>query len=333
MRKALLAGCVAAVTGNVAGNLVSFDVTATATATALLIALVVGMIRQRESGVDTAAAAPSAAQPVARQIRTLPGSATVALALLMAAGLGAALWQATLRPIAADMAALTAEQQAAAGDWPGALEAAGRAVALWPWEPAYRRTLSWAWLQRASQPGVEAGPALRRAEAELLVARDLRPGEVRTWAAMGEMYGLWGNRWDPSKLPLADAAYEQATGLAPTYATLYTSWGMVELEASAYAQAAARFRQAVDLDATDGYAFAHLGDAELARGRLESAEAAYRQAVHWQPELSAAHTGLAHCFWFQGQRLAAERALRRALEIDPDNPAGLALRSEMGSLP
>jgi tetratricopeptide (TPR) repeat protein len=108
---------------------------------------------------------------------------------------------------------------------------------------------------------------------------------------------------------------------------------MVELEGRHYPEAAARFRQAVDLDATDGYAFAHLGDAELAMGQIEEAEAAYRQAVHWQPELSPAHSGLAHCLWLQGQRLEAERALRRALELDPDNPAGLALRSEMGSLP
>ncbi|MFN2290687.1 MAG: O-antigen ligase family protein [Anaerolineae bacterium] len=333
MRRALLAGCVAAVGGNIAGNLVSFDVTATATATALLMALAVGLARPREIGNDAGVTGPSAAEMAARRIRQVPGAATAALSLLVAAGLGAALWQANLRPVAADIAARSAEQRAIAGDWSGAIEAAERAVVLWPREPAYRRALSWAWLQWSSQAGVEAERGLRCAETALLAARDLRPGEVRTWAALGELYGLWGNRWEPRKLPLAHAAYAQATALAPSHAMLYTSWGMVELEGRHYPEAAARFRQAVDLDATDGYAFAHLGDAELAMGQIEEAEAAYRQAVHWQPELSPAHSGLAHCLWLQGQRLEAERALRRALELDPDNPAGLALRSEMGSLP
>ena len=39
-------------------------------------------------------------------------------------------------------------------------------------------------------------------------------------AALGELYGLWGNRWDAAKLPLADDAYRQATELAPHHATL-----------------------------------------------------------------------------------------------------------------
>jgi tetratricopeptide (TPR) repeat protein len=291
-----------------------------------LMALGVGLARQGGTG-ETVERAKGCAR------RSLPRIAVTALALLVASGLGVALWQVNLRPAAADVAALASNRRAAAGDGAGAIEAAERAAALWPREPAYLRALSWTWLQGVTWAGMEPGPGLERAEAALLAARDLRPGEVQTWAALGELYGLWANRWDPGKLPLAHAAYERATALAPNDATLYTAWGMVDLEGGRFAEAAARFRRAVDLDATDGYAFAHLGDAELAQGRVSEALAAYRQAVHWQPELSAAQVGLARCLWLQGRRWEAERALERALELDQDNAVGLALRSEMGSPP
>ena len=122
---------------------------------------------------------------------------------------------------------------------------------------------------------------IERAEAELLAARDLRPREYRTWAALGELYGVWGNRWDATRLPLAHQAFVRATGLAPGLATLHTAWGMVDLAGGRFAPAAVHFRRAVDLDATDGYAFAHLGEAELGAGHHAAAAAAFEQAVRW----------------------------------------------------
>ncbi len=154
---------------------------------------------------------------------------------------------------------------------------------------------------------------------------------MQTWAALGELYGLWGNWYALDKPPLAHAAYAQATALAPTTATLYTAWGMVDLEGGHFAEAAARFGQAVDLDATDGYAFAHLGDAELAQGRVDEALAAYEQAVHWEPDLVTAHVGLARCLRLQGSRAEATAALQRR-RAGPGRPAGCAAR-EMGVPP
>ena len=107
----------------------------------------------------------------------------------------------------------------------------------------------------------------QKAEAELLAARALRPGDYHVPVALGELYGAWGTRWDPTRLPLAVKAYSQAAALAPNQAMIYTAWGMLALESGQLDEAALRFRQAVDLYATDGYAFAHLGDVELARGR------------------------------------------------------------------
>ncbi len=185
------------------------------------------------------------------------------------------------------------------------------------------------------QPGQREDPLpwLERAEAELLAARDMRPEDWRGWAALGELYGAWGNGWDPGRLPSAHAAYGQATVLAPNHAMLYTSWGMVNLEGGRFAEAAVRFRQAVDLDATDGYAFGHLGDADLAQGRVTEALAAYQEAVHWEPELSSAHLGLARCYGQLGRREEAMLAVERVLQLDQDNEAAWALKEEIEAGP
>ena len=286
--------------------------------------------------------------------------AVLPLLLMIMAGVSGAVWQANVRPIAADMAARVAEQRTAADDWWGARRAAERAVAWWPVEPAYRRTLSWIYLQGAlglaatgsadsAASAGAGGPAddpcttgsalqcrsylIGRAEAELLAARDLRPREYRTWAALGELYGVWGNRWDATRLPLAHQAFVQATGLAPGLATLYTAWGMVDLAGGRFAPAAVHFRRAVDLDATDGYAFAHLGEAELGAGHHAAAAAAFEQAVRWAPDLAGAYVGLARALWLEGQPHAAGVAVTRALALDPTSPAALALRQEISGQP
>jgi len=313
-RRVLLTACLAAVAGATVGNLVSFNVTATATATWLLMALTVSL------------AAPGRPSKSAECPDRQPWR--WAMAGLMLAGVGVAVVQINGRPLVADVAAQVTDDRAAAGDWSGAIATGERAVALWPIEPAHHLTLSWAYLQLAQAGGDEFG--LGRAEAELLVARDLRPDDFRIWAALGELYGVWGNRWEASKLPLAHDAYRKATELAPHHAMLYTAWGMVDLKGGRFVEAADRFRQAVDLDATDGYAFSYLGDAELALGRVDEALAAYRQAVHWEPGLSHAHLGLARCYWRLGQPEAAGLVLERALQLDPDNAAARSLQQQMG---
>jgi len=257
--------------------------------------------------------------------------AGLAVVLLVLIGVGVA--AANVRPQAADVAAGVADRRADGGNWPGAVEAGERAVALWPGEPAHRLALSWAHLQQALAGGDNPLPWLQGAEAELLAARELRPGDYHVPAALGELYGLWGSRWDPTRLPLAGEAYGQAAALAPNQAMVYTAWGMLALESGQLDEAAARFRQAVDLDATDGYAFAHLGDVELARGRPVEACAAYAQAAHWAPDLIYAHLGLASCHWQLGEGAEARAALEAALTLDPGHPAAGALGHEMGLEP
>jgi Tfp pilus assembly protein PilF len=324
-RRVLLAGCLAAGAAVVAGNLVSFDLTATATATSLIMAVTVSLA----SG-HTREPAETSDQPNKRRSprRLVAGGAALILVATSAAIIGA-----NLPPLVADVLARTAERRSASLDWIGALQAQEQAVAFWPVEPEHRMTLSWAYLNQALAGWDAPQTWLARAEAQLQTARDLRPGDFRIWAALGELYGLWGNRWDPGKLPLAGQAYRQALVLAPNQATLYTGWGMVALEGGDYPQAASRFQQAVDLDATDAHAYLHLGDAQLAQGDAKAALEAYRQAVHWQPELSYAHLGMARSYWQLGSADAARTALEEALRLDPQNAAALAFYKQIEAAP
>lgn len=323
-RRALLAACLAAVAGNAAGALVSFDVTPTAAASWMLMAVVAGLVAASRAPARTAPAAAAPAPPGWVRAALAAGLVILALAGVVAAN---------VRPQAADVAAHLTDRRAAAADWPAAAAAAERAVALWSGEPAHRLNLAWAYLQQALAGDKDPLPWLRRAEAELLAARALRPGDYQIAAALGELYGVWGSRWDPARLPQADEAYAQAAALAPTLSTVYVRWGMMALETGQLDEAAVRFRQAVDLDATDGYAFAHLGDVEMALGRPAEACAAYAEAAHWAPDLIYAHLGLARCRWYLGDDAGAWQALDAALALDPTHPAAEALRREMGPGP
>jgi putative inorganic carbon (HCO3(-)) transporter len=320
-RRALLIACLAAAAANVAGNLVSFDVTATATARWALLALAAALTRPGAGERPR-----QATQPPGLRLR-------LGLAGLALAGIGAAIVQFNVRPLAADAWAKTRERYAAAGDWHAAIAAGERAVELWPIEPVHHLALGRLYLRRA-QTGLGAPLSwLRQAKAELQTARDLRPADFHAWAALGELYGAWGNRWDAKKLALSEAAYQRALELSPHYATLYAAWGMVHLEGGRFELAADKFRQATDLDATDGHAFARLGQAELALDRVEQALDAYWQAVRWEPRSSQAHLGLASCYWQLGQPEAARLTLAQALHLDPGNEAAWVLQQQMDTQP
>jgi tetratricopeptide (TPR) repeat protein len=263
---------------------------------------------------------------------TLPRWVAAGLVALVVVAVGMAIVLANVRPLLADVAARTADKQSLTGNLQEEAETRERVAALWPVEPAHRLSLSWTYLLIA-QTSENPIDWLQRAEEELLAARDLRPDDFRIWAALGELYGVWGNFLDAEKLPHAHEAYQQATALAPNLAFVHTSWAMVDLNSGNFQRAADRLRRAVDLDATDGHAFRYLGDAELALGNVEGALGAYERAVYWQPGLSQAHLGLARCYWYLGERGAAELALAQVLELDPENVAAWALRQEMETGP
>ena len=328
-RRILLIACLAAAAGNLAGNLVSFDVTATSLATWLLMALVVSPAMA--SG-DADVAPPEAAvdRPAVPWPRLLAAG-------MLVLGAAVAIVHCNVRPLMANVAHRTATRHATRGELDKAVAFAEKAVGHWPVEPAHH----WLVGQYAAQFALQlvertgsGGDWLARAETAFLTARDLRPLDPMAWAALGEFYGVVGERVQPAVFPLAHTAYGQALALAPHRARLYVAWGQVFLAEDRLEAALERFYRAVDLDATDGLAFRLIGDVELALGRPEAGLRAYQEAARWSPDAVLVHLGLARSYAALGQPAEARVALERAMALDPQHPLLRAMQQNLiDSLP
>ena len=321
-RRILLIACLAAVSGAVAGNLVSFDVTATATTTWLLMAMTAALANADKSFLPTYGVGISSAS---REQRT---RGIIGLTILLV-GIGSAVVWWNIRPMVADILARRADQHMTLGDWTGAIRQTEAAIAWWSAEPAYYEMQGTAYLQRIQSVPIESPADFQRADAAFASLRALRPEEYRVWAASGEFYGMWANRFDPAQLPLAHKVFRQAATLAPNHARLYTAWGEVDLGSTMYVRARAKFQQAVALDATDGYAFWRLGDAALALNHEREALAAYQEAVHWAPQFVAPRLGVARAYVKLGQQKDALQALDDVLELDPLNTSARQLQQTL----
>lgn len=236
-KRALLAGITAAVLANAVNNLVSFDVTATATLFWLLLGVGVGL------------AALGAPRPAPRPASFSPGR--LLLVGLLAAFLVGAIWHSNIRPVLADVAAREAEQLAREGAWADAAEAAARAVARWPVEPAHHLRLSHANWQLALAQPAHAAAWLARSEDALLAARALRPANAGLWQQSARFYAAAARQFGQPTGPLAQQAYARALTLAPHDASLYLDWGRANLAAGEAAAALPLLRRAAALDATD----------------------------------------------------------------------------------
>lgn len=274
----LLSVITAAVIANTINNLVSFDVTPTAAAVWLLM------------GVGVALTLPS----------RLPGAEIAkwpqwqwALVGLLIVGWGTAVWQMNGRPLAADVLARQANRLAQVEDVAQAMATAGKAVALWPTEPAHHLLLGQLyWRQAATEPA-EAATWLAQAEAAMQTALQLRPHDAFLWLHLAEFQTVASRQFSYGTLALANDAYQRALDLAPNHAIVYVAWGRARLADDDVATAAALLRQAVKLDASSGEAYIHLGAAELALGRVAVALADYQEAVRLLPESAAAYAGQA----------------------------------------
>jgi tetratricopeptide (TPR) repeat protein len=176
-----------------------------------------------------------------------------------------------VRPLLADVA----YQRSLAGEQPvERLEAAARAVRLWPLEPQY-------WLSLAAI-SLEAGD-FEGVEVQLEAAEQLSPDDPRVWAAQGEVYAAWG-QWVPAQLGPAEMAYRQALALAPDMATYHAGLGVVLTRQGRLEEGVEELERAVDLDATYGMAYGQLADLYLVLGREADAAWAEREAVRWSGE-------------------------------------------------
>lgn len=250
-RKAIWAALAAGIAGHLVDLQFGFDLTASATIFWLALALGASL----DSAHDRPTPEPTAS-PQALLLYVPP-----TLVILVLVGL------LCVRPLVAD----TAYQQSLQSTQP--LEAAQRAVRLWPLEPTYRLRLAEV-LARRGDPA---------AEAQLNAASALGPNDPLVWATRGNIYALWGNV-SPDKYARSEAAYQRALELAPDVATYHTALGLILVRQGRIKDGLGELERAVDLDATDGVAFQHLAQVYEALGEKAKADWAQKEAERWNNE-------------------------------------------------
>ncbi len=243
----------AGVAGHLADMQFSFDLTSSATIFWLALALGAAAERARSSDVLAPEVSTS---PRSLLLYLPPALAVLALVSVLC-----------VRPLAAD----AVYQQSRQGTQP--LEAAQRAVRLWPMEPTYR-------LQLAQVSALSGDPAT---EAQLNAATSLSPNDPQVWAAKGSIYALWGNL-SPDKYVQAEVAYRRALKLAPDVATYHTALGLILVQQGRTEDGLIELERAVDLDATDGVAFQHLAQVYEMFGKKVKATWAQKETERWNDE-------------------------------------------------
>ena len=208
----------AALAGHVAELQFSFETTATAVLFWLLLAMVVALGRGLAN--DESEPMPPATLHAAHGwlAAALPGVAIVALIAVLC-----------VRPLLADIAYRQAQD---AREPQLRLEAAARAVELWPFTPDYRLRLAWLQLW-AGDP--HAG------ETQIQAAVVLDPADPALWATQGTWYAAWAER-EPGQWPSAAAAYRQALTLAPTIAAYHTALGLILVQQGALEEGVGELR-------------------------------------------------------------------------------------------
>jgi putative inorganic carbon (HCO3(-)) transporter len=251
-QKTIWAALAAVVAGHLVDLQFSFDLTASATIFWLALALGAAM-DHHERRVTTPQASTS--------LRNWPLYVPPTLAVLILIGL------LSVRPLVAD----AAYQQSLQGV--KSLEAAQRAVRLWPLEPAYRL--------RQAEISIHSGNLTTASQIDDALALD--PNDPKAWSAVGNIYTLQGNT-SPDKYVQAEVAYRRALELAPNVAVYHTALGLILVQQGRLEEGLVELERAVDLDATDGVAFQHLAQVYEALGEKAKADWARKEVERWNNE-------------------------------------------------
>jgi O-antigen ligase len=248
----------AALGGHLVNLQVGFSLTATNVIFWLLLAIIAARSRALEGpkAEQTSAASPLVLVP--RPIYLPP--TLVLLALLV---------QISVRPLVADVAFWRSQQGTRRLERRVAL--GERAVRLWPLEPAYQLGLAGLYAQ--------AGEC-EAAEAQILVAQRATPEDAQLWAARAAIYDRCAVPARP-EAARAEAAWEEAIGLAPTVAAYYRELGLALARHGKLDEAADALRRVVALDATDVTAYRALARVYQTLGKEDAAEEARQRADYW----------------------------------------------------
>ena len=154
--------------------------------------------------------------------------------------------------------------------------------------------------------------AVALAEARPLPQMESDP---KIWVALGICYR------NLTDYPKAQAAYETALAIDPTYPVIYNNLGTLQLALAsansgrtALTKAAAYFEKAVELDPEYALAFYGLGQARYRAGDQDGAVAALKKAIGLQPDLLRAHFFLGMAYYRQGRYADALALLEKYRE-------------------
>jgi O-antigen ligase len=181
-------------------------------------------------------------------------------------------------PLLADAHAKAGMHGLTNGDWPTAIAAYERAVALQPDQDRYHALLASAHLAQAVNGAPASFPA---AEATLDRAITLSSTDEAHWLALGDVRRYWGETIsEPVHLDRAIVAYQEAQRLSPTDPEPLIKIGQVLVCQGRPADAVRAYQAALVLDSLNVSAYTHLALAYEALERLADAAEARRQAAH-----------------------------------------------------
>ncbi|HEY7251262.1 MAG TPA: tetratricopeptide repeat protein [Methylomirabilota bacterium] len=121
------------------------------------------------------------------------------------------------------------------------------------------------------------------------------------------------------RLSLGLSSLRMAAEIEPQNPLYHNAVGAVLLNVGRYPDAQAEFQKAVELDPTYADAFHNLGSAYAEQAKWEDAILAYRKAlaqtIYASPENT--YNNLGYAYWALDRRKEAEEAFRSALQLEP----------------
>lgn len=124
----------------------------------------------------------------------------------------------------------------------------------------------------------------------------------------------------PELLDLAEVVCRQAQLIDPSYAPIYNTWGLIDVEQGELTGAAAKFARAMELDPSSFEAHMNFGQITLSQRAYADAARAFERARELRGSSYDAALGLGVALRGLRDPERAEAMYRAALELDGDRP-------------
>jgi adenylate cyclase len=182
---------------------------------------------------------------------------------------------------------------------------------------------------------IAIAPAIADAEQQRAMRKP--PESLDAWAAYQR--GLWHlSKSSPDDISLAEAFFQQAINLDPTFSGAYGGLAGAQDQAAYFNKrdlvetlnsAEALARRAVTLDGADAEARSLLGHVLWRRGDYKGALSEAERALATAPNLAFAHQTLGAALIFSGRPKEGVAALERSIRLDPRDPRSAVRLSRM----